>query len=164
MAELAASIIGIVSAGTKVPLVLSQLTADVGSAAKEARMIGNEIRSFCAVVKTLGEALERVQTSPYYSHCSDTIKDMTDASMEMFTVIFNATESVMTMTKGKDGNFGLRSRVQWTVFQKPKILVLRAAIEGYKSNLALMLGTLDTAQKVMRRMYATSTWYNYLWR
>jgi hypothetical protein len=36
MAELAGSIIGIVSAGTKVALVLSQLAADVGSAGQEA--------------------------------------------------------------------------------------------------------------------------------
>jgi hypothetical protein len=71
MAELAASIIGIVSAGTKVTLVLSQLSADVGSAAKEARMIASEIRSFCAVVKTLGETLEKVQNSQYYAHCNE---------------------------------------------------------------------------------------------
>jgi hypothetical protein len=31
------------------------------------------------------------------------------------------------------------------------MLVLRAAIETYKSNLALMLGTLSTAEKVGRR-------------
>lgn len=37
MAEFAASIIGIVSAGTKVALVLSQLAADVGSAGHEAQ-------------------------------------------------------------------------------------------------------------------------------
>lgn len=83
MAELAASIIGIVSAGTKVTLVLSQLSVDVGSAGKEARMIGNEIRSFCAVVKTLGETLEKVQSSQYYAHCAEMTKDMTDASLEI---------------------------------------------------------------------------------
>lgn len=153
MAEFAASIIGIVSAGTKVTLVLSQLAADVGSAGKELRMISNEIRSFCAVVKTLGEALEKVQESQYYSHCTEMTKDMTDASMEMFTEILNACESVRGITKGKDGKFGFVSRVQWAVFQKPKITMLRAAIEAYKSNLALMLGTLNTAEKVTRRMY-----------
>jgi hypothetical protein len=70
----------------------------------------------------------------------------------MFTEILNASESVRTMARGKDGKFGLVSRVQWAVFQKPKIGLLRAALEAYKSNLALMLGTLNTAQKVTRRM------------
>src|SRR4051812_36606885 len=107
MAELAASIISIVSAGTKVTLVLSQLAADVGSAGKEARIIGSEIRAFCAVVKTLGETLEKVQDSAYYAHCAEMTKDMTEASMEMFTEILDASESVRGMSKGKDGKFGL---------------------------------------------------------
>ncbi|KAF2471402.1 uncharacterized protein BDR25DRAFT_342663 [Lindgomyces ingoldianus] len=157
MAELAASIIGIVSAGTKVTLVLSQLAADVGSAGKEARMIGSEIRALCAVVKTLGETLEQVQDSAYYSHCAEMTKDMTEASMEMFTEILDASESVRGMSKGKDGKFGLVGKLQWVVFQKPKITILRAALEAYKSNLALMLGTLNTAEKVTRRASMKNT-------
>ncbi|KAF1949049.1 hypothetical protein CC80DRAFT_540596 [Byssothecium circinans] len=152
MAEFAASLIGIVSAGTKVTLVLTQLASDVGSAGKEARMIANEIRSFCAVLKTLRETLEKVQSSQYYSHCAEMTKDMTEVSLEMFTEILNATESVRSMSKGKGGKFGFVSRVQWAVFQKPKMTMLRAALEAYKSNLALMLGTLNTAEKVGRRM------------
>ncbi|KAF9701932.1 hypothetical protein EKO04_000159 [Ascochyta lentis] len=154
MAELVASIIGIVSAGTKVALVLSQLAADIGSAGHEARMMGGEIRSFCAVLKTLGETMEKIDKSPYYAHCSEMIKDMTAASLEMFTEILNATESLKSLTAGrdgKDGNFGIVTRVQWTVFKKPKLLILRAAIEAYKSNLSLMLGTISTAEKVARR-------------
>lgn len=85
MAEFAASIIGIVSAGTKVALVLSQLSAEIGSAGHEARMIGGQIRSFCSVLKTLGEAIKHMEKSPHYSHCSELIKDMTDDSLQMFT-------------------------------------------------------------------------------
>jgi hypothetical protein len=154
MAELAGSIIGIVSAGTKVALVLSQLAADVGSAGQEARMIGSEIRSFCTVLKTLGNALEKIQGSDYYGHCFEMVQDMTDASLEMFTEILNAVENLRSMAvgkDGKDGKFSFVGKVQWVVFQKPKILVLRAAIEAYKSNLALMLGTLDVTEKVARR-------------
>jgi hypothetical protein len=77
---------------------------------------------------------------------------MTVASLEMFSEILDASESVRTMARGKDGKFGFVSRVQWAVFQKPKIALLRAALEAYKSNLALMLGTLDTTEKVTRRM------------
>jgi hypothetical protein len=155
MAELAGSIIGIVSAGTKVALVLSQLAADVGSASQEARMIGSEIRSFCIVLKTLGETLRTIEASQYYDHCSEMIRDMTDASLEMFTEILNAAQSLKSMTTGKDGkdgSFGFVGRVQWAVFKKPKLLILRAAIEAYKSNLVLMLNTLSTAEKVTRRL------------
>jgi flagellar motor component MotA len=81
MAEFAASIIGIVSAGTKVTLVLTQLAADVGSAAKEARMIANEIKSFCAVVKTLGETLEKIENSQYYAHCAEMVRSIYSVDM-----------------------------------------------------------------------------------
>lgn len=156
MAEFAASIIGIVSAGTKVALVLSQLSADVGSAGHEARMIGGEIRSFCSVLKTLGETIEQLEKSPRYAHCTELIKDMTDDSLQMFTEILNAVDKLKKMTmgrEGKDGNFGLVERVQWAVFKKPKLLVLRAAIEAYKTNLTLMLSTLSTAERASRRSY-----------
>jgi hypothetical protein len=78
---------------------------------------------------------------------------MTEASLEMFTEILNATEYIRNMSTGKNGKFGFVSRLQWAVFQKPKIAYLRAAIEAYKSNLTLMLGTLNTAEKVTRRLY-----------
>jgi hypothetical protein len=165
MAEFAGSIIGIVSAGTKVTLVLSQLAADVGSAGKEARMIGSEIRSFCSVIKTLGETLKKIQASQYYGHCAELIEPMTETSMEMYTEILDASESLKGMAKGKDGQdgrFGIVGRVQWAVFQKPKIMVLRSAIEAYKSNLALMLATLNTAEKVAREPYVHMVAHTYL--
>lgn len=155
MAELAGSIIGIVAAGTKVALVLSQLASDVGSAGQEARMISSEIRTFCTILSTLKDTMEKIQTSHYYAHCADMVRDMTNASLEMFTELLDAAESLKDMTVGKDGRdgkFSVISKVQWVIFQKPKILVLRAAIEAYKSNIALMLGTLNTVEKVSRRM------------
>ena len=57
------------------------------------------------------------------------------------------------MAKTQEGRFKLRSRAYWIAFQKPKIIGLRAALEAYKSNLALMLGTLNIAEKATRPMY-----------
>lgn len=155
MAELAASILGIVSAGTKITLILAQLASDVGSAGKEIKMVGSEIRGSLAVLKTLAEVLKKIEESPYFAHCVEVTRDMTTASLEMFTEILDAAKDLEDMVKGKegkDGKVGIMSRFQWAIFQRPKMLVLRAAIEAYKSNLALMLGTLSTAEKVGRRM------------
>jgi hypothetical protein len=154
MAELAASIIGIISAGTKVTLVLSQLASDIGSAGQEARMISSEIRTFCIILGTLKDTMEKIEGSSYYAHCFDMMRGMTDASANMFTEILDAAEALRDMITGKDGRdgkFTFVSKVQWVIFQKPKILVLRAAIEAYKSNIALMLGTINTLEKVARR-------------
>ena len=156
MAEFARNIIGIVSAGTKVALVLSQLAADVGLAGHEARMIGGEIRSLCSVLRTLGDAIETLERSPRYAHCSELISDMADDSLQMFTEVIDAVDKMRKMTsgrEGRDGNFGLVERLQWAVFKKPKLLVLRAAIEAYKTNLTLMLSTLSTVERTARPMY-----------
>jgi len=94
MAGLAASIIGIVSAGTKVTLVLAQLAADIGSAGKEARMITSGTRCLCTVLKTLPDTIEKVQSSNYYEYCASVTRDMTDASLEMFSEILNVTKQL----------------------------------------------------------------------
>lgn len=150
MAEFAASIIGIVSVGTKIALVLSQLAAGMGSAGKEARSIAAEIRGLCAVLKTLHQALPKVETSPYFEHCLDLTDDMIDASQEMYSDILTVTTKLQNIAKTQEGKFNIRSRVYWVTFHKPKIIGLRAAIEAYKSNLCLMLATLNIAEKVSR--------------
>ncbi|KAH7411804.1 hypothetical protein DE146DRAFT_255102 [Phaeosphaeria sp. MPI-PUGE-AT-0046c] len=160
MAELAGSIIGIVSAGTKVALVLSQLAADLGSAGQEARMISSEIHTFCTILNTLKDTMEKLETSSYYAHCFDMVQGMTAASVDMFTEVLNAAETLRSMAKGKDrkdGKFSFVNKVEWVVFQKPKIVVLRAAIEAYKSNIALMLGTINIVEKVARRSSLSQT-------
>ena len=63
MAELAATIIGIVSASAKVALLLSQLASDMGSAGREARTIAIEIRSSCTVLRTLHDTIAKVEGS-----------------------------------------------------------------------------------------------------
>jgi len=94
MAGLAASIIGIVSAATKVTLVLAQLAAEIGTAGKEARMIASEIRCLCTVLETLSDTIEKVQSSSYYEYCASVTRDMTDASLEMFSEILNVTKQL----------------------------------------------------------------------
>jgi hypothetical protein len=153
MDDLAASIIVIVSAGTKVALVLSQLASGMGSAGKEARSIASEIRGLCAILKTLYQTLARVDTSQYFEHCLELTDDMTTASLEMYSNILIITKSLQAMAKTQEGRFKLRSRLYWVSFQKPKIIRLRAALEAYKSNLALMLGTLNVAEKATRSKY-----------
>jgi hypothetical protein len=159
MAEFAASIIAIVSAGTKVTLVLSKVGSELGSAGKEARMIASEIRSFCSVLKTLEKSIGQVQTSAYYAQCKDIVADMTLASTEMFADVLDAAESVQKMTtgatkgaSGKDDSMSVRQRVNWVLFKKPKIVLLRASIESYKSTMVLLLGTIHISERCAKRM------------
>lgn len=164
MAEFAASIIAIVSAGTKVTLVLSKVGSELGSAGKEARMIASEIRSFCVVLKTLQKAVGQVERSPYYAQCRDVVADMTLASTEMFADVLDAAESVQKMTSGstkntpgKDESMSVRQRVNWVLFKKPKITMLRASLESYKSTMVLLLGTINISERSARRLSMVPT-------
>jgi hypothetical protein len=120
MAELAGSIIGIVSVGTKVALVLSQLASEIGSAGQEARMISSEIQTFCTILNTLKDTMETIQSSPYYAHCFDMVRGMTDASVQMFTEVLNVAEALEVMARGKDGKFGFVNKVHWVVFRNQR--------------------------------------------
>lgn len=94
------------------------------------------------------ETIWRVQSSPYYSHCTEIVEDMAKASLEMYSDILNVTTEIESMTKNQqEGGTKLKVRFQWAVFHKPKIRLLRASIEAYKSQLSLMLQTLDIAEK-----------------
>ena len=71
----------------------------------------------------------------------------------MYSDILMITKSLQAMAKTQEGRFRLRSRFYWVAFQKPKIIGLRATLEAYKSDLALMLGTLNIAEKATRPTY-----------
>jgi hypothetical protein len=65
MAELAASIIGIISVGTKVTLVIFEIASDLGSAGEDVQWLGTEISVFCAVLEDLKSTLEQAQSSGF---------------------------------------------------------------------------------------------------
>src|ERR1700759_2063169 len=156
MVNLATSIVGIVSAGTKTTLVLTKVAADLGTAGHEARLIASEIRCMCTILKTLADTIENLEKSAYYSHCEDVTASLTAASLNMFDEILDVTEGLRRMIGDSDGEgngkkFGIRKRMVWMAFQKPKIVSLRAQLEAYKSNLALMLGTIEASQRAANR-------------
>lgn len=157
MAELTASIIGIISAGSKVALILSAVASDVGSAGKEAQVVAREIRSFCAVLRSITKTVDQViGHADQMEHCRDVISDMTDVSREMFTEILNLVEELQKAAwGGRSANhspendfspkLNLGRRIRW-VFNKPQLSFLRSAIEAYKADLTLALGTMQLAR------------------
>ncbi|KAI3392300.1 hypothetical protein diail_5908 [Diaporthe ilicicola] len=155
MAELAASLIGIVGAGTKVAMVLLQVAAEIGSAGKEPRIMAREIRSFCTIIRVLSQTMDSVHsemTWDNYSDCSETISDMMAVSKEMFTEILGLIDSIQKSSLGgstlpNNSGFNLASRIRW-VMNKPKFVFLRTALEAYKSNLSLLIGSIQLSQSL----------------
>ncbi|KAF4463502.1 kinase regulator Ste50 [Fusarium albosuccineum] len=145
MAELAASLIGIIAAGTKVAMVLSTTAADVGSAGKEAQVMAREIRSFCTILRNVTQTIEIVEDTNQMSHCSELVSEMTAVSRDMFSEILELVDCMQRSSSWGASRVNLAARVKW-VINKPKLVFLRTAIEAYKTDLCLLLGSLQFAQ------------------
>lgn len=155
MADLVASLIGIIGAGTKVAMVLSQVASEIGSAGKEPQIMAREIRSFCTIIRVLSQTMDGVHsgmTWNNYSDCAETISDMMIVSREMFTEILSLVNNIQKSSFGASGlpnnsRFNLASRIRW-VMNKPKFIFLRSALEAYKSNLSLLVGSIQLSQSL----------------
>ena len=111
MVEPAASIVGIVSAGVKITIVLFRISEELGTAGKEARLIASEISTFCAVLKTLHANLSKIESSPYFSSCRAAVADMTTASMRMYDEVLDAAEELQKIAA--KGAVGVKGKVRW---------------------------------------------------
>lgn len=155
MAELVASLVGLIGAGTKVAMVLSHVASEIGSAGKEPQIMAREIRSFCTIIRVLSQTMDSVHsemTWNNYSDCSETISDMMIVSQDMFTEILSLVNSIQKSSLGgsalpNNSKFNLASRIRW-VMNKPKFVFLRSALEAYKSNLSLLLGSIQLSQSL----------------
>ncbi|KAH7136242.1 hypothetical protein EDB81DRAFT_801836 [Dactylonectria macrodidyma] len=149
MAELAASLIGIIAAGTRVALVLSTTASDIGSAGKEAQVMAREIRSFCTILRNITQTIDIVKDASHVSHCADLVSEMTAVSQDMFTEILDLVEYLQKSSWGGQpgSRMKLAARIKW-VINKPKVAFLRTAIEAYKSDLCLLLGSMQFAQSL----------------
>lgn len=148
--SIAASIIGIAAAGAKVSISLYQLSDEVGSAAKDARRMGNEISSFCAVLRMLGMTLEEADALSVL-RCKDVAEEMSARCLTIFIEIIELVRELQgyICAPGEHGSKWTK-RIGW-VLQKPRIAYLRGCLESYKSTLNLMLATLELARQVEKR-------------
>ncbi|KAK7698412.1 hypothetical protein SLS64_012533 [Diaporthe eres] len=136
-------------------MVLSQVASEIGSAGKETQIMAREIRSFCTIIRILRQTMDIVHsemTWNNYSDCSETISDMMIVSQDMFMEILSLVNSIQKSSLGgsalpNNSKFNLASRIRW-VMNKPKFVFLRSALEAYKSNLSLLIGSIQLSQSL----------------
>ena len=110
----------------------------------------------CTILKTVANTIENLEKSPYSDHCEEVVASLTAASLNLFDEILDVIKSLRQITGDKDeehdaSKFGITKKMVWMAFQKPEIVFLRAQLEAYKSNLELMLGTLEVSQRAAKR-------------
>ena len=164
MIELVASIVGLASAGTKLSLVLYQISADVGSAGQEARVLGQDIENFCIVLELLQKTLDGSATSASLAGCSEIFSDMQVHFARIFKEILTAIEELEPWAaRSRAAVFKYRYRIQW-VFQRRRVEYLKAIINGYKDTINMMLGTLSLANAARPKRYVSSFCFLPLWQ
>lgn len=155
MTELTASLMGMFGAGTKVAMVLSQIARDIGLDGKEPLIIAREIRSFCTIVRVLSQTMEGLHSKMAwnnYADCSELISDMMVVSKEMFNEVLELIDtirksSISGASLPSSAKYIMGTTIRW-VLQKPYIIFLRSALEAYKSNLGLLIGSIQLSQSM----------------
>lgn len=163
MAELGlvASIIALAGTGAKISLTLFAVADSIGSAARDARTIAREISGFSNALAAMSRCLERKTARSEQlreialvlaEDCKTLLTDMTSllgelASVQQAGVEGNARGTrVNSMGSSALGRVrSLPARVAW-VFQKPKVVFMRSAVESFKSTLVLLVSSMDYAE------------------
>ncbi|KAH6702854.1 hypothetical protein BKA61DRAFT_740423 [Leptodontidium sp. MPI-SDFR-AT-0119] len=139
MAEFAASLLGIISVGTKVTLVLFQVASYLGSAGEDVRLLGTEISVFCAVLNDLSTTLERAKQSGFSLDSLKSIGAIVDHCKEILEriqkVVDKLTGEVRPDEKSK---VTYVARAKW-IFAKGKVDCLRTKLESSKLTLSVMM-------------------------
>ncbi|KAG4433607.1 hypothetical protein IFR05_010910 [Cadophora sp. M221] len=139
MAEFAASVLSIISVGTKVTLVLFQVAADLGSAGEDVRWLGTEISVFCAVLNDLNTILERAKKSGFSLDSLKSVGAIVDHCKEILERIQMVVDK-LTGEVRPDGESKVTyvARAKW-IFAKSKVECLRTKLESSKLTLSVMM-------------------------
>jgi hypothetical protein len=158
MAEigLAASIIGVASAGAKLSLALYQFAEIVGSAASEVRSVAGDISIFCSVLHQLDATLQEAKATRY----SLTAITTAEAIVGECRNIFNQIQAVVDKLKRESVDTPQELTLAWTarvkwVFQRSKVSLHQSKLESMKATLLLMLTALAMARRASVGQYET---------
>lgn len=152
MAEigLVASIIGIVGAGAKLSIIIFDFASTIGTAGRELQSLGTEISLLCSVLKPLQSLLDHA-----HFHSSQGAKYDLRRIVDDCRKVFVEIDDIFSGLQSARGSYLFPSvdfvgKVKWT-FKKSKVLMLRSTLDSCKLTLALMLSTMQSAERATER-------------
>ncbi|KAH0541259.1 hypothetical protein FGG08_004264 [Glutinoglossum americanum] len=137
--SIAAGVIGIVAAGTKLASALHNICETIGSAQEEIEDIASDLSYLVPVVDQLGsvfEAPERV----YSDNLSLGVLAVIQKCKDLFRRINHMIKETSGVPKQQ-----LKTKVAW-VFREKKVKAIKAKLDSLKITLIFMLQTLSIAQ------------------
>ncbi|KAI9163861.1 hypothetical protein HJFPF1_05489 [Paramyrothecium foliicola] len=153
---LAASIIGVASAGAKLSVALYQLAEIVGSAAQEVRSIASDISIFCSVLHQLDETLQEAKATRYSLTAICTVETIIGECRHIFSQINEVVDKLKreSVDAPQELTLAWTAKVKW-VFQRSKVSLYQSKLESMKTTLLLILTALTMAKRASVGFYDT---------
>ncbi|KAL9079359.1 MAG: hypothetical protein Q9157_001746 [Trypethelium eluteriae] len=159
MAELgiAASIVQIVSLGTKLSFSFYRLASSVSNATNDVNRVAKGVNLFCLMLKQVGATLRDDDTQePIHSaEALETVQEI----IQQCSSVFGELRSMLEHCGWAEDHMELSriQKVRWTV-KRPKVEYVLGHLDSLKLTLAVMMQTLQAARvlAISRRMSATS--------
>jgi hypothetical protein len=147
---LAASVLQIADYGWKTSYKLYAFSKKVHEAGKTIELISQDISATGAVLKQLGDRVEKdVTAAPDSRICS---QGLINAASQLVEECKNLFTEIDISIGGKEGNkviLGFKQKLKWS-YLEPRVELLRANLERLKSSLAIMLNVLIYAEQLRR--------------
>jgi hypothetical protein len=145
--SVAASILGIASAGIKLSSALYRYTEMVSNADKTIRNIARDLSITSSVVTELGALLGQDSEVRFHLEALMTARDAVRSCDEVFKEIQHELDKNLDLEgKGKSAMTNIR-KLKWPLVQ-PKLTVLHMRLESLKNTLVLVLNVVFYARKV----------------
>lgn len=138
MAEVVASIAGIITFGTQVAVLLFKFGSALKSSGEDVGWLGTEITMFCAVLKELKSTLEKARSTGFSLDSLVGMKAILDYCEKILKSIQEVLEGIKPSELGDDVKISLSGRMKW-LLNKSVIDKLRLRLESSKTTLNIMM-------------------------
>jgi hypothetical protein len=150
MAEIAASVIGIVAFGTRLSISIFDFASGIGGAGRELQLVGTEVSLFCSVLTELQTLLDNA----HFDASTSAIQSVNTIISQCQT-IFTELERILDGFNKSKGNGFIPSptfvnKVKLT-FKQTQVLLLRQTLESCKLTLSVMLFVMHLAEQMSQR-------------
>lgn len=146
--SVAASIVGIATAGIKVSIKVITLASQVSTAADRISSLGNDVSLTSAILHQLGDLMGRKSTDsglPLFSKAGlESTKSSAEICQKIFEEIERETAKASNVIKGRKGPIEEKVKLtraekrEWP-FLQPNVEILRTGLREAKGTLMLML-------------------------
>jgi len=138
MAEVVASIAGIITFGTQVAVLLFKFNSALKSAGEDLGWLGTETTMFCAVLKELKSTLEKARSTGFSLNSLLVMKPILNYCEKILKNIHEVLRGIKLSKLGDDVKISFSGRMKW-LLNKRVVDKWKLRLESSKTTLNIMM-------------------------